>query len=65
MKLIGTIALALVVIVASLLFIVSSICMVSGASVAGGRILGGVFALCCLGVIVGGMSLIARIHGKP
>jgi hypothetical protein len=65
MKLIATIALTLVVIVASLLFIISTLCMVSGASLAGGRMLGGVFALCCLGVIIGGMSAIAKIHRKP
>lgn len=65
MKLIGTIALALLVIIASLLFISSSICMVSSGLNTNGRIFVGVFALCSLGVIIGGVCLIARIHRKP
>jgi len=65
MNIIATIFLALVVIVAALLFVASSLCTVSGGLNPSGRIIGGVLALCCLGVMSGGTLLIAKIHRKP
>jgi hypothetical protein len=65
MNVIATIFLALVVIVAALLFVASSICAVSGGLSPSGRIMGGVFALCCMGAMIGGISLIAKIYREP
>lgn len=65
MNTIATIFLALVVIVAALLFIASSLCAVSGGLNPSSRIIGGIFALCCLGAMIGGSLLIAKIHREP
>jgi hypothetical protein len=65
MNIVATIFLAIAVIVAALLFVASSICAASGGLNPSGRIIGGVFALCCLGAMIGGTLLIAKIHREP
>jgi hypothetical protein len=65
MKVIATIFLALLVIIAALLFVASSICAVSGGLNPSDRMIGGVFALCCMGAMIGGISLIAKIYREP
>ncbi len=62
MKVISTILIAVVVLIASLFFVSSSICVVSSGMDAGGRALGSFIALLCLGVIIGGVFVIGRIH---
>jgi hypothetical protein len=61
MKIVFTIVLALVVMVAALVLLALSSCMVSFPT-HDNLIDLGVLALCSLGVIIGGIFLIARIH---
>lgn len=61
MKIVFTIVLALVVIVAALVLLGSSICMVN-VPTKDNVIPLGLLALCSLGVIIGGIFMIARIH---
>jgi hypothetical protein len=65
MKLVGTIVIALVVIVAALVLVASSMCMVGSGIDQHVRVVSTLITVCCLGVIIGGMSLIIRIHREP
>ena len=61
MKIVFTIVLAIVVIIATIVFMALSSCMASYPT-KDNLLDMGVLALCCLGVIGGGVFLIARIN---
>jgi hypothetical protein len=64
MKILGTIALVFVVIIAALLCLLSSTCVVSSGVSSGTRSTYALFALVSLAVAVGGAMLIAKINRK-
>ena len=66
MKILGTIVLAFVVLIASLVCLLSSICAVSVGSSAGGRVSRFAFtAFVSLGIAIGGVMLIGQLNRKP
>ena len=65
MKILATIALGLVVLIAAVFLLGSSLCAASNDIFdIGGRIAAGLGALVSLGVMLGGIALIARINKK-
>jgi hypothetical protein len=65
MKILGTIALAFVVLIASLVSLLSSICAVSGGWSASGRAGFALTALIFLGIAIGSVMLIGKLNRKP
>jgi hypothetical protein len=65
MKILGTIALAFVVLIASLVCLLSSICAVSGGWSGSGRAGFAFTALVFLGVAIGAVMLIGKLNRKP
>jgi uncharacterized membrane protein len=65
LKILATIALGIIVAVAGLASLLSSVCAVSGGWSANGRAGFAFTALIFLGIAVGGVMLIAKINRKP
>ena len=65
MKILGTIALSFVVLIASLLCLLSSICAVSGGSSGSGRAGFAFTALVFLAIAGGAVTLIGKLNRKP
>lgn len=64
MKTLATIALGFVVLIASLICLLSSICAVSGGSTGTGRAGFAVTAVVSLGVAIGAVTLTAKLNRK-
>jgi hypothetical protein len=65
MKVLATIVLGFVVLVASLVCLLSSICAASGGSSASGRVGFALTALISLGIAIGAVMLIGKINRTP
>jgi hypothetical protein len=64
MKIVGTILIGFVVLIASLLFLSCSICAVSWDVPGDARAISVIFALVSLGAMVGGIYAIARLYRR-